>query len=369
MNYLLIDDLSLEGWKDILEKALIKDSGKLDFALDHDSAVNKLNHKYDIIFLDVRLGEKDHYINDIEEYTGYKILKEIKKSFDSKNFSTPIILMTATNKIWNIDAFREYGTDSFFIKEHPDFIFNKETSRKNFEKLQSDFLRLIKISKKRNEVWSLCNSIINGLNKHMYFKDQDIRYQNVTHRIIDKLKLGYSVLFKNQTKLEKDILLTNNESLAFIIFWSILEEITKGFSDINETWDSTYKRKINWKFRNKEYFIEYQTKTNDFKINYNSISKKQNNSSEDYKYFNGIINLSEQVYALIYAYVPNAIEIDKFKTQFQQINGFRNKEDYIHSSVNSIFSKNLITETKKDKTYNMNIEILKFINNILSFKI
>lgn len=368
MNYLLIDDLSLEGWKSLLEKAIIKESGTLDFALDYDGAMNKLKNKYDIIFLDVRLEEKDHYINNIEEYTGYKILKGIKKSFNSVNFSTPIILMTATNKIWNIEAFKEYGADSFFVKEHPDFIFNKKTSRDNFEKLQSDFLKLIKISRKRSEIWVLCNSILNQINQHPYFKDQDPRYQNIKLRITDKLKLGYSVLFKKQTELEKDLLLANNESLSFIIFWSILEEITKGYTDINETWDSTYKRKGEWKFRNKEYFIEYQAKTQDFKINYNSGG--QNLISDDYKkYFDGIINLSEQINALLYAYIPTGSELEKFKSSFKRINSFRNKEDYIHSSVNSLFTKNLITETKREKTYKMNIEILKFINNILSLKV
>jgi len=360
MKFLLIDDLSLQGWKSILEKAIIKGTGVLDFAIDFEGAMAKLKTKYDIIFLDVRLEEKDHYVNDIEEYTGYKILKRIKKSFDEINFSTPIILLTATNKIWNIDQFREYGVDSFFIKEHPDFIFSKEASRFNLEKLQTDFAILIKESHKRNEVWTICNSIIDKLNNHKYFKDQNHKYQNIKQRIIDKLKLGYSELFKKKSKLENELLLSNNEALSFIIFWSILEEITKGFTDFNETWDDKFNRKPSWKFRNKEFFIEYNQKVNSYKINF----KQEDPLIGDKIY----ASLSEQVYALIFAYVQKS-EVSNFNKAFKEINTFRNEVDYIHSSLNSIFTKELITEKKKDKSFQMNIKVLNFITNILKLEI
>ena len=72
--------------------------------------------------------------------------------------------------------------------------------------------------------------------------------------------MGYAQLFQQQTILEKDILLAYNESMSFIIFWSILEEISKGFTKINETWNGRYERRPNWKFNNSEYFTQFENK-------------------------------------------------------------------------------------------------------------
>lgn len=100
MRYLLIDDLAYNGWKSILEKAIIKETNSLNIAVNYSEAREKIKEQWDIIFLDMRLTDLDHNLQQIEEYSGFKILKEIKKDFISINFCTPIILITASNKIW-----------------------------------------------------------------------------------------------------------------------------------------------------------------------------------------------------------------------------------------------------------------------------
>jgi CheY-like chemotaxis protein len=369
-KFLLIDDLALRGWKSVIEKSVIKSSGILDIATSFYEAINKTKDKYDLIFLDVRLIEEDHNPKNVIEYSGFKILKEIKKDFLKVNFSTPIILITASNKIWILDAFRDYGVDSFYIKEHPDNIFSKENSLNNLKRLQNDFLSLKEIGSKRREIWDLCSNTIELINNHAYFNVLDSKYLNIKNRIIDKIKLGYSHLFKKQSKIEKEMLLSNNESLSFIIFWSILEEISKGFTDISETWDNVFNRNGNWKYRNREYFIEYIVKQDLYKINYDSKTGLKDILIKDdkNKYHNGIINLSDQILSLIHAYAKKD-KINSTIQSFKEINKYRNEVDFIHSSVNNILNKSIVNKVDIEKAYNMNIKILKLINEILSIKV
>ena len=185
--------------------------------------------------------------------------------------------------------------------------------------------------------------------------DQDERYSNVKKRIIDKIKLGYYYLFKESTEMEKEKLLANNESIAFIIFWSILEEIVKGYTDIDETWneEEEYKRKDNWKFRNNKFFIRDGKNITD------------PNDKEDYNIY---VNLSTQVEGLISCYIEDSSKQNFYKeVKFRKINKYRNHIDYIHSSVLNIFTKELIEDKNVEECFKKNKEILTFIKDILEY--
>ncbi|HPX75998.1 MAG TPA: response regulator [Bacteroidales bacterium] len=367
MKVLLIDDKAKKGWEQLLKLIFPFQNMVIESATTYVDAIDLIQNEYDIILLDIRLEANDYKKINIEDFSGYKILKKIKRNFSIVNFSTPIILLTASNKIWNIDAFKEYGVDSYFIKEHPDYIFDKKASNYSYEIFRDNFENLLfDIGPRRKDVWRLSNEIINKINKHYYFNGSK-KDKNIKNRIIDKLKLGYAYLFKGQTKLEKDLLKTNNESLAFIIYFSILEEIVKGFSDIS-TWNTaTYERNINWKFKNKEYFIE---KNKDgITVNITFDKKKAINYSDDTneysKYSEGLINLSEQMYSLIAAY-SDGDNYTKLSNSFQEINKFRNETDYIHSNVKNIFTKELIHKDTTEDAYNNCCKVLELINDILS---
>ncbi len=377
MRYLLIDDLANNGWKSILEKAIIKENNSLDIAVNYSQAIEKIKNEWDIIFLDMRLTESDHNVQQIENYSGFKLLKEIKKEFSSINFSTPVILITASNKIWNIDAFQENGIDGYYIKEHPDYQFSKQASKNNLENLQNNFKTLIVKGRRRRVIWSLCNSIIEKLNNHTYFKTQEKQYVNIKKRIIDKIKLGYAQLFQNQTALEKHILLSYNESLSFIVFWSILEEISKGFTKINETWNHRYERNSNWKFNNGEYFIIVEN--NELKLNFGKngngdyVKKdfKFPESSTEYKKYinNSVVNLSDQIYSLLASYSKNDDEYKELWQKFKPLNRYRNETDFIHGSVINILQKKLLEEETIKEAYDKNKELLKFIEMVLNLKV
>ena len=365
MKYLIIDDLAEKGWKSVIECAVIKEKNSLEVAIDFEDAIKKLDKKWDLIFLDMRLSEVDHTNLAVNEYSGFKILKKIKESFTAPNFSTPVILITASNKIWNIGNFQENGIDGYYIKEHPDFHFSEQYSKENLENLQTSFKNNLQIGNKRKEVWVRCNAILSSLNKHKYFNIQDSRYQNIKFRIEDKIKLGYNQLFKKQSYLEREVLLADNESLSFIIFWSILEEISKGFTDIKETWNDIFERKSNWKFRNNEYFIEYNHDKSNYQVNYDPKTKSKNFISEDSRYGSNMINLSEQIYALLHAYFSGQT-LNQLKDDFREINRFRNEVDFIHSSINNLVKKKLIEVKQSKQCYEMNIRVLDFLLKILS---
>jgi CheY-like chemotaxis protein len=377
MNYLLIDDLANNGWTSILEKAVIKENNSLDVAVNYSQAVEKLKREWNIIFLDMRLTELDHNVQKIEDYSGFKILKEIRKEFNSINFCTPIILITASNKIWNVNAFQENGIDGYYIKEHPDNQFDKLTSQKNLNNLQDSFKSLILKGRQRREIWNICNSIIEKVSDHTYFKTQEKHYVNIRKRIIDKIKLGYAQLFQTQTTLEKQILLSYNESLSFIIFWSILEEISKGFTKINETWNTLYERNSNWKFNNGDYFIFLEN--NELQLNFGKedngdyvkkVFKFPEYSYEFKKYTkNSPISLSDQIYSLLSSYSINNGEYRKLWQKFKPLNRYRNETDFIHGSVINILQKKLLEEDAIKEAYEMNVKILKFIDMILNINV
>jgi CheY-like chemotaxis protein len=377
MRYLLIDDLANNGWKTILEKAVIKEDSSLDIAVNYNQAIEKLQRVWNIIFLDMRLTELDHNVQKIEDYSGFKVLKEIKKDFSSINFCTPVILITASNKIWNVNAFQENGIDGYYIKEHPDNQFDKQSSKNNLENLQNNFKSLIVKGKQRREIWNLCNSIIEKLTNHKYFINQGKSYLNIKERIVDKIKLGYAQLFQTQTNLEKHILLSYNESLSFIIFWSILEEISKGFTKINETWNILYERNTNWKFNNGDYFIFFDNNTLQLnfgrEVNGDYVKKIFifPESTYEYKKYtkNSPISLSDQIYSLLSSYSKDDVEYQKLWKKFKPLNNYRNKTDFIHGSVKNIIQKKLLEEKTIKEAYNMNLEILNFIEVVLNLKV
>ncbi len=371
MRILLIDDNANKGWKQIIEKVFPVTDMIVQVALNLQEAENKIEDKFDLIFLDVRLSEQDHNVTNPTEYSGYKILEKIKNNFLNMNFATPIILITATNKIWNVDAFRNYGIDGYYIKEHPNYVFDIETSKQNYNNLKKKFIELKAIGQKRNDIWKLSKDIIDKISKHSYFMENK-KYENVKDRIIDKLKLGYDYLFKEPNELEKKVLKTNNEAIAFIIYWSILEEIVKGYSEYNNWIMPDYTFSGNWKFRNKEYFIERDNDTievnisKDIRGNWVSQGVQENANIIDFKYINGKINLSEQVYSLLAAYQMDNQQFQSLSNGFNSINSFRNKIDFIHSKIKNIYERPLINEKDSTEQYDFCIKQLTFIKNILS---
>lgn len=129
-NILLIDDEWNKGWSDVLQNVLQKDGMEFEtFEYDFKDKSNfnlivQLNHKNlkkqveksDVVVLDLRLLESDHENEDIDSYTGIKILQKIHEI----NAGIQVIMLTATSKSTVLEKLYEKKILGYIKKEHPE---------------------------------------------------------------------------------------------------------------------------------------------------------------------------------------------------------------------------------------------------------
>lgn len=352
MNILLIDDEANKGWKEILEKIFFKGQ-IIDVALNYVDSKNLLETKsYDLIFLDLRFGETDHANNNIKDYGGYKVLTElIRVNFNSSNFSTPVILFTASNKSWNIFEMFNYGIDEFYIKEHPYKASDIEFSQKNTKRLKENISDLLELGEKRKEIWGIIDQILNLTNKN-------IENENIKKRIDEKLRMGYALLFRKVNSLEKNVLLFNNEVNSFIVFWSILEEISHDF------FGRKYETEKEWIIKSNNEKIQWfdgavlKSKFSTIKKEFNSISDVTDNNTSHQ------VNLSNQIAALL----RYQLLWDHHKIQsnyLSKLNKYRNEIDFIHSSTANIINKEISKSYNPEDAFKKCKHMLNFIKTLL----
>ncbi len=152
---LLIDDQAEDGWS-MLMKNIFKSAGKGFHAIDCSNYKNnetKLFHDFsgfyaecqaqigkdwDLIIMDLRLNpEKEDMDNELinpTELSGYKLINE----FLNKNKGYQIIVSTASNKIWNINAALKRGASSYYIKESPEFNYTIRETKRNYGNFKID---------------------------------------------------------------------------------------------------------------------------------------------------------------------------------------------------------------------------------------
>lgn len=369
---LLIDDEALLGWKEVLEKVLFP-SG-IESCVTKEEAVKALSEEvYDLIFLDLRFGGKDHKEEDIRNFGGYDILnKHIRQNFSSLNFATPVIVFTASNKIWNIFEMFERGADSYYIKEHPDFASDIEFSRKNFIRLKHDIPELISMGTERQGILSAIKKILGSVSANVH-------NENIRQRIIEKLKIGYATLFHRHSAFEKENFVFSKELLAFIAFWSILEEVSK--DSFRDNWlkigdHDDVMKDGNWILRNGEYFIENLTfmesnnLTGYLRVNLKKVSGRYEKEQwdipvgdADFSFYSGKVGLALQIYAVMI--IGKKWTSHEANTGFRELNTFRNRIDFIHSSVSSIFNKNLTHDQDKGNALGYCIKMLDFLAKLI----
>jgi CheY-like chemotaxis protein len=137
---LLVDDEADKGWKDVL-KAIFKEADFqfIDFknkTFDEayaEAETETKNDTWDLILLDLRLNpdEEDTGEKHIEtaEYSGAKLLKAIK----DYNKGLQVIMLTASNKAWNMKKLLDLGADGYYIKESPEFNFLPSFTKESYE--------------------------------------------------------------------------------------------------------------------------------------------------------------------------------------------------------------------------------------------
>ncbi len=126
---LFIDDELNKGWEVIFNE-ITKDipndckyfvgnefKGKSAIEIENTALESVKKFDADLVILDLRLHDDDFKEKvKLTEITGYKILEKIKKH----NNGIQVIIFSATNKIWNLQALQNAGADGFIIKESPE---------------------------------------------------------------------------------------------------------------------------------------------------------------------------------------------------------------------------------------------------------
>ena len=242
---LYIDDEAEKGWYEIFATLLCDKSNLMDYECLDDikklsreeiiaTSINKIKEKeIDIVILDFRLHNTDFSKEiPIEEVTSMEILKQIKEY----NKGIQVLIFSATNKIWNLQALERLGADGFIIKEAPENSvnpnFTKETIA-NFKKIMERSIRMTFLK----EAYTITNSIKESL---------DIKLENKKQNLRSEIILQLDIAFECLKKTSEDNTYFN---LSYISLFKIIEHINDFYTD-----DSGKFMKIAKKLKPIEYY-------------------------------------------------------------------------------------------------------------------
>ncbi|MEA1981203.1 MAG: hypothetical protein U9N54_09545, partial [candidate division Zixibacteria bacterium] len=226
---LFIDDQADEGWA-VLMKSIFKSAGSDFVSIDSAKYKNKetklfhdfdgfysecqshIGKVWDLIIIDLRLNpEKEDIDNEMMkpiEFSGYKLIDEYLKA----NEGYQIIISTASNKIWNINAALERGVSSYYIKESPEFNYSISETKKHFYNFKNDVQKCFKRSYLRD---------IYKDNQQLFLNLNSNSPSNFVNEIKNQLPLAYSLLNDAKTDIQF--------AYAYISLYMIIEIINNEY--------------------------------------------------------------------------------------------------------------------------------------------
>lgn len=146
---LLIDDEAEKGWREVFayifndvyqndeEMAIYQDTLEIDFKkittedLIQNSIQKIKDDDINLVILDFRLNPSDFIGSNPKDITSIRLLKKIKEL----NPGIQVIIFSATNKVWNLQALQDAGADGFILKDGGE---NIHKSINSFRNLTSD---------------------------------------------------------------------------------------------------------------------------------------------------------------------------------------------------------------------------------------
>ncbi|MEP1087729.1 MAG: response regulator [Algoriphagus sp.] len=237
---LFIDDKADEGWAELIKNLFrgagdnfkYVDSSKYkaddlhksfkDFDGFYKECQSHIGKDWDLIIIDLRLNpEKEDIDNELTkptDFSGYKLIDE----FLTKNEGYQIIVLTASNKIWNINAALKRGAYSYFIKESPEFNFPISETKKLLDKFKND----VKVCFHRGylkQIFKEKDDLIHFINEMEYGSD-------FLETLKNQLNLAYYLLSKAETN--------EQFAYAYVSLYMIIETINNHFvvKTTNDVW-------------------------------------------------------------------------------------------------------------------------------------
>tara|TARA_B110000503_G_scaffold105005_1_gene156715 strand:+ start:7444 stop:9147 length:1704 start_codon:yes stop_codon:yes gene_type:complete len=241
---LYIDDEAEKGWWEIFCK-ILDDENEIFFShLDDefnqknqneiiDISLNKvIEEKIDIVILDLRLHKEDFNNKPINEITGFKILEKIK----NHNKGIQVIIFSATNKIWNLQALQNAGADGFIIKESPNNNYEPGFTKQSIEKMLlkvDECLDMIFLKDVYNHMKRVKKHLQNvSNNTGEYGLEEGLVKMKFKNEISIQLDIIYDCLSRTSKNISSDIRDENSYlNLSFISIFKIIELINDYFTD------------------------------------------------------------------------------------------------------------------------------------------
>lgn len=216
-HYLLIDDEADKGWDKVLELMMPKAQGRVypHQAEDYSALPQELRKeieacKYDIVFLDLRMRgiEEDRQQLKPQDFSGYKILKSIKEI----NPGIQIIMLTATNKGWNVKAILDAGANGYYMKESPEYHFSEDYSLQN----AINFEENIRYCRRRAYLMDIYQSIKN------FRLNED---NSLDRAIKNQLEISFDLINKASSQSEFAFAYISLEQVYEIVSQHLFKEI------------------------------------------------------------------------------------------------------------------------------------------------
>ena len=229
---LYIDDEADKGWYEVMCTIIadinkVKDFDYLGNELKNktqneiiDLSIKKIKeYEAEILILDFRLHKND-FDCSIKEVTGYKLLQAIKEI----NPGIQVIIFSATNKVWNLQALQNAGADGFIMKESPE---NSVDSNFTQEVIISFIQELDKANKRRFLIKFYEN--YEPLKKEMILRKNYKKHLHpLPKEFVDEslkwLLTSYNLLNKETSE--------TNFTATYLFLFSILENLATRIIDI-----------------------------------------------------------------------------------------------------------------------------------------
>jgi len=147
-----------------------------------------IQFKADVIVLDLRLHEIDFVEGtSIEDITGYKVLQQIKKI----NKGIQVIIFSATNKIWNLQALQAAEADGFIIKESPENSVDENFTNQSIENIY----KIIDLCLKRSFLKKI-DTYISNINKLISRQKLNLEeYSDFISRTKSNLEVAFHLFY------------------------------------------------------------------------------------------------------------------------------------------------------------------------------
>jgi len=289
---LLIDDEADRGWAQIIHSLFenayvdIVKNKIPNFEALPDQYIKRIQEDfYDLYLLDLRLlGEREESIVNTDKFSGMDVLDAIKEI----NPGNQVIIMTASNKAWNMKKLMKKQANGYYIKEAPELSLPFEFSKENYSSFKIDVEAAFQNVYKR-DLWAMRFELIS------YIADSSID-DELKDELQSQLDVYEQFLLSATNK--------NNLSLVFLTLFQVFDTIKRYYSKemlfTSMSIPDNIRDIVNEKGSSRMSDSEFKELINVNKARNNFIHKLNKKCGVDHKSVNGLKTLFKVVSDVIH---------------------------------------------------------------------